>query len=372
MLIDPHTNLLHQWKQKQFLLDQLQIIANLPVTSLSQQKNLLEKQFSDFVFQSNMDSLFGGLLVSGHKDQLVSSQQKYYKPAITNIYLAELLIAADQVFYHGTFSFIGKQIVEYLLKRISNDESSQIITNQYFNQENLDCYFSDATLKYLLEQKEEQLLLALTTPDLLNKKDIGGRLVSYCRSLREAAAGIDIHYKEAQILEFSLLDKLTKGSVSKKACSTDSIENYFEVNCELLAMLSKSLFIEHDSEKGSLSKEFFYKLYRKLMKSDNNQNLLINLIYSGILLLQVDFDHDIVTCIDKMTLQLGEGIKQQEADEKQKMQLDVIKLFQYRKNPKLDSLNTQLVFLSKQQIDLDVRLIELKAKFNPYRLVFVI
>lgn len=372
MLINPHASILHQWKQKQSLLDQLQDIANLPITSLSQQRDTLEKQFSDYIFQNDIDFLFGGLLVNGDAGQLNSSEQKYYKPVITNIYLAEILIAADQVFYHGLFSFVGTQIIEYLLNQISNDESRQITTNKYFSRENLDCYFSDASLKNLLNEKEYQLVLALTSPDSGDKKDVGGRLVSYCRSLREAATSIDIHYKEAQILEFSLLDKLTKSSTPKKACSIGSIEKYFEINCELLAMFGKSSLIQNDSGKGAFSKEFFYKLYCHFKKGDENQTSLINFIYSGILLLQIDFDHDMVSCIDKMTLQLREDIKQQETDGKLKIQLDVVKLFRHRKTPKSSSLKTQLLFLSKQQIDTDVRLTELKAKFDPHRLVFVV
>ena len=371
MLIDPHTNLLHQWKQKQSLMDQLQNTANLPITSSSQQRDTLEKQFTDFVFQNSLDSLFGGLLVNCHEDQLNSVQQKYYKPAITNIYLAELLIAADQVLYDGSFSFIGNQIVEYLITQISNQKNKLLNTNRYTDLKNLNCFFSHSTLNGLLEGKELQLLLALTSPSPDKEVDSEYILLSYARPLRDAAANIDMHYKEAQIIEFGLLDKL-KNSKHEKHFVSEPIENCFEVNCELLVILSKNLLNNYEPNIAKLAMDMFNKLYLEFLNESENRNWLINLIYTGIMLLQLEFDGDLVATIDQLILQLAKEPKTGKADEKSKYQETVIELFRQRRNIESNPSNVQLLFLSKKQIDLDTRLMELRARFNPHRLIFVV
>ncbi len=369
MLINPHTNLLYQWKQKQSLLDQLQSIANLPVTSLSLQRDTVEKQFSDFVFQNSIDCLLGGLVVNGHKERLIFSRQPYYKPAITNIYLAELLIAADQVFYHGSFSFIGKQIVQYFICQISN--SKLLDVDRYTDLKNSDYFFNHSTLQDLLEDKEIRLLLALTSSSSNRKSSSEGILLSYTRSLRDSAANIEMHYKEAQIIEFSFLNKL-RNSKPDKVFTSSPIENCFDVNCELLALFSKVLVDDLEPNTAELATEMFGELYRQLNNDSNNRNGLVNLIYAGIMLLQVEFNLELAATIDKLTLQLDKEAKIEKSNERSQYQEMVIKIFQQRKKSLSSPAKIQLLFLSKQQIDLDSRLMELKAKFNPYRLVFVV
>jgi len=371
MLINPHTSILHQWKQKQSILDQLQEIASLPITSSSHQRDTLEKEFIEFIFQNDIDFLFGGLLVDGHTSQLTSSRQKYYKPTITNIYLAEILIAADQVFYHGIFSFVGNQIIGYLIREISNGKNNLLDINRFTDLNNSDCFFSLSVLKDLLEDKEFHLLIALTSPSSIKEVSSEDLLLSYTRSLREAAENIDMHYKEAQIVEFSLLNKL-KTNKFERDFSSSQIENGFVVNCELLALLSKHLINGGDASSAKLAIEIFHGLHKQLLDDSVDANDLVSLIHAGIMLLQIDFDLDLVVIIDKLTLQLAEQSTSQKTNEKSEYQEMVIKLFQQRKNAQSNPSKIQLLFLSRQQIDLDARLMDLRAKFNPCCLVFIV
>lgn len=371
MPINPHTNLLEQWSQKQFMLDQLQAIANLPIDSSSRQRDTIEKQLFDFVFQKTFDSLFGGLIVNSNEAQLNSFQQKYYKPVITNIYLAETLIAADQVLYHGTFSFIGKQIVEYLISQVTGRKNKLIETHQFTALKNSDCFFCHSTLKGLLDHKELQLLLALTSSSNSKIIDSEGILLSYARPLIEAATNIEMHYKEAQIIEYNLLNKL-KTSKSQREFISNPMESCFDINCELLVLLSHPLINNSVPSKTMLAVEMFYELSRRLDNESTNRNHIVNLAYAGIMLLQAEFDLDLVATIDKLTQQLSKQLKNKAPDDKTKLREQIIGLFQQRNKTCSKTSKIHLFFLSKQQVDLDTRLMELKAKFNPYQLVFIV
>ena len=372
MLIFPHTSQLDQWQQKQNLLNQLHEIANISVTSTSHRRERLEKQFTDFIFQQTKDSLYGGFLSKRVDEQGASCGEFFHKPLITNIYLSELLLAADQVFYRGYFSFIAKQIIEDLVRQISDSGSRVIEMNQYSEYKKLACFFSHATLKDLLNDKENQLLLALTSPDSGKSINVDGVLISYTRSLRDASANINMHYKEAQIVEFSLLDKLRKNGKKEMGVSTSPLQEYFTVNCELLVLLSKHLLIDYQSSTARLTKEIFHRLYKRFTSDSENRRSLVNLIYAGIMLLQVEFDLELVATVDRLTLQLSEQPNTEVPSEKPRMQEIIITLFSQRNSPKSNSTAIQMLLLSKQQVDLDQRLMALKARFNPNRLVFVI
>ncbi len=372
MLNYSHTSQLELWQQKQNLLDQLLQIANISITSTSRRRERLEKQFTDFIFQQPKDSLYGGFLSKRADKPETYSSDLFHKPLITNIYLSELLLAADQVFYRGYFSFIAKQIVEDLIGQISDSGSMIIEINQYFEYKKLACFFSHATLKDLLNDKENQLLLALTSPDSAQNNNMDGFLISYTRSLRDASAKIDMHYKEAQIVEFGLLDKLRKKGKKELVFFTSELQEYFAVNCEILVLLSKSLLNDYQPSTAMLTKNIFHGLYKRLTNSSKNRRSLVNLIYAGIILLQVEFDLELVATVDRLTLQLSEQPNTEEQCEKSKIQEIVITLFSQRNSLQSISATMQMLFLSKEQVDFDLRLTELKAQFNPNRLVFVV
>jgi hypothetical protein len=367
MLISPLSNPFHQWQQKQQILDQLAQIADLPITSKSQQRKQLQQQFSDLIFEQSLDPLFGGLVI-----EYDDVNNRYQKPLLTNIYLAEMLIAADQVFYRGDFSFIGKQITDYLVTQLSQSETELIESNRHFKLKQLNCFFSYSKIKSLLNEKENQLLLALTSLYSPKYSNTDGLLIAYCRSLREAADRINMHYKEAQILEFSLLQKLKTGCNKENDATVSPIENSFEVNCELLVLLSKCLVNKYDPLTAKRSKKMFDALNQRLNSDSIDRCSLLNLIYSGIILLQVDFDLEIVATIDRLTLQLAKEVNLEKPNKKSEYQENIIRFFQQRNHCDHNTSKIQMLFLAKDKVDLDSRLMEIKARFDPYRLIFLV
>lgn len=374
MLIDPNANHLQQWQQKQRILDQLHEIANLPITADPQQRKELQQHFFDFIYQQNFDSLSGGLLVK--------TEEFYYKPIITNLYLSEILIAADQVFYQGDFLFVGRLILNNIVNRLSITEKFIVEHEEYCKKNQLSCFFKQNIIDDLLDKKERQLLFALIPKTLA----IDGCLITYNRSLRDASERINMHYKEAQMIEFSLLNKLKDSRPIDTFVKSERIENIFELNCELIISLTNCLMIKDNAKTSCLLKILFQDLLKLLKNELRNRNNLTNLIYSGIILLQYNFDSELICQIEDLLIQLVKYPVSEIGSEKVAMQEATINLFikslskrgiisgveVFNPTSNLFADKLELLFLSRELVDLNTQLVELRSKFNPYRLVYTL
>ena len=145
---------------------------------------------------------------------------------------------------------------------------------------------------------------------------------------------------------------------------------------------------EYKDEILSLSKKLFEKLYKKIEHEPKDRNHLVNLIYSGVILLQVNFEFNLVNKIGGLVVRLANHLRTGEANEKMRMQETTLILFfraltkrgilsvNYSNLGLIEDVNysrkIQLIFLSKEQLDLDVRLMQLKARFNPHQLIYVV
>ncbi len=195
MLFDFNTSIAKQNQQKDAILNVLNEIAQQPITASPKQRDNLQDQLIQFIYDNPFDSLYGGLVLreKNHDDNSFS----YFKPKESNELLSEIFTVADQVLYHGLFSFTARQIDGYLMGK----EQTHLSLGEF------PAFVSNEVLKNKLNDKEKQLLNALVA----NKKYEShqqGIFVSYSRSLKDAAQAIDMHYKEAQIIEFSIQSKL--------------------------------------------------------------------------------------------------------------------------------------------------------------------
>jgi len=253
MLIDPNANQLNQCKQKQDYLKKLHRIKNIPVTESTKERDQLEQECLDYIYEKTFDSLFGGLIVE--KNNL------YYKPIITNLYLCELLVTAGCVFCQGEFLYVGKQILDNVINTLSECSERSVKSENYFEQKHLPCYFNKNKIIVLLDEKESQLLFALTS----SNKD-PGILISYVCSLTEAAEKINMHYKQAQIIEFNFRKKLVSFGKKSKLFEAQKIEDDFNFNRLLLTSLKNIIGLVEVDFKQSVILKIQY-LISKLEKS---------------------------------------------------------------------------------------------------------
>lgn len=191
MLFDTQASITEQRQQKTVLLKALNEIAEQPITASPVQRDTLQQQLIQFIYKQPFDSLYGGLVLQKE------SRSEYFKPKETNQLLSEIFTKADQVFYHGLFSYTAKKIDDCLTK--ADHGLKKLI--------DFPACFTINELNTLLDNNENKLLQSLIHPAkiTLGKENF---FISYSQPLKDAALRIDMHYKEAQILEFSIQNKL--------------------------------------------------------------------------------------------------------------------------------------------------------------------
>jgi len=195
MLFDFNASMVKQNQQKEVILERLNEIAQQPITASPKQRDNLQEQLIQFIYQTPFDSLYGGLVLRDKSHNKTSLA--YFKPKETNKILSEIFRLADQVFYHGLFSYMAKQIDGYL----TGTEQKCLSLDK------LPAFFTNEVLNHQLDDKERQLLNSLVSQHKY-QSDLQGLFISYSRSLKDAALAINMHDKEAQIIEFSIQSKL--------------------------------------------------------------------------------------------------------------------------------------------------------------------
>jgi len=227
MLLTPSSSLLNQWQEKQACLQQLQQVSASTITASTKKRDSLEQTYLSFVYQNSFDPLFGGLIVQ--KNDL------YFKPIITNLYLSEILITAGHILCQGKLLYVGQSSLNNALDKLLVFSSFFEVSENYFSQTNLPCYLSSDEINQLLDEKERALFSALSF------SNGSGTIVSYKCSLINAAKKIDMHYKEAQILEFGFREKLKTHRLNSNNGTTNKIASEGETRIEFKDRLITSL-----------------------------------------------------------------------------------------------------------------------------------
>jgi len=380
MLISTKQNTHTLWQQKQDLFDQLGLLANLSIFDEPQEKEALKTKLLEFIYSHSFDPIYGGLLINrennGHKETLT----KYYKPLLINLYLHEIFMAADQVFYDGELNHQGRLIFRYLIARLENKE---IEFDRYDEIKNIDNYFSYEQINNQLNDKEKKLFIALISED---KHSDNGYLFCYKRSLKEASNSINMEYKQAQILDFSIKEKLKAIEDKENSSTKIKIQDSFSTKCELIISLVSHGLSEFNKKQEKLLFNLFEGLYIEI-KEDNNYKKLIDLITSGIYLLQLNFDLKILSKLDKLIIVFYKNNNVSEKSNRDNLRIALLDQFitelssrnilpnnfnnmDAKTNKKLDRV-FELIFLDKNQVDTASKLVEMRSKYNPYRLIYL-
>ncbi len=384
MFLTPNSNFCTQWTESQQVLEELHQIAHQSITAPPQRRDQLQASFIALIYQQDFDSLYGGLIIQ--KESMTDNQPSvvFYKPIIANLFIAELLLTADQVFYHGELSFVGKQALQNVISLISQPNQSLLQYQEYFLKSELACFFNKETLEQRLTARDKQLLLALTS-NVDSSTDGEDNLMCYKLSIREAAENIGMHYKEAQIIENNIRLKLTNKQIQKASKNLEQLSNVIEINCQFIITLGRYLTNQYDEDNWLLAKQLFQTIDDKINTTNHTRNDLINLIYSGIVLLQVNFDLELLDTIKRLLQQINNLPQIPKNDEKMIQQESFIAVFieeLIKRNMLSENLSglfsvtekyhPKVIFLSKIQTDLDIQRMELRSKYHAYRLVYVI
>ncbi len=272
------------WLEKQSYLIELYKLSHASILDDPSARDRFEQQMVKFIYDHDFDAINGGIILQtpicqpplNAKEQqnpqtdsvnnlaaTAASKKKYHKSLAINIILTEILACTDRVLYNGLFSITASRQLNFLFNHLFDQVPAV--------QNELSCYFSLDALSQLLEANELALIEALTaenadtlenadspenvdtldklaskekvtdkesiiTGEKFKKSNKKGLLVCYHRSLSEAADSINMPYKQAQIIEFQALQKLSHHlsgtNKNLNAESPPTVTNYFANNAE--------------------------------------------------------------------------------------------------------------------------------------------
>ena len=375
------------WSSTQEILKELTKIANQSITASLDEKETLFEQFLNTIYSGYFDELTGGLI--SNKD----SNNLYYKPTSINLSLCRLLLASDQVFYHGEFRLVANKILLNLASSITSASNKQLEYESYFDIEELYCSFNSKTLTSILEKSELALFKALS-----NNKLISNQLIyTKCCSLKDASTKINMHYKEAQILEYSINEKLNKytNTLSKsKIFSKIELDDTFQINSEFIEVISESWSSNKNIIQRNLAESIFTTLEAELNRNDKAGQFyhgdLLNLICAGISLLTIAFNQRLLNRIFDL-IKKSNSINTNENNpldsrEKTNYQKDFIitflkslpsqfdipeELLKFTVDKLHSNSSFNLVFIDKHSIDCDQQVTFLNSKFNAFQKIFI-
>jgi len=404
LLIDPFATNDRLWAQKQKRLSQLRDCANQPITAPIDVKQSFLDRCEQFVFDQQFDALFGGMLVKQSKSGC--ENPIYSKPILANLYLVDILLATDQVFYSGEFSFVANKIVSYLLTKIPETEVGLVETTEWFLLSDLACAFDNKDLKNLLGYNELVLLDALIEDEGFGDKQ--HRLICYQRSLKTASKQINMHFKQAQIIEHGMRSKLIKRSKSGATNKITGLDGVVSINCALVVALCQlQLFFKYE-KLIKIAKTLFSKVLEHVSKARYEQkpldyHSLVDIAFARLILLQLDFDITVFDQISPLNSEINQQLSNLDSStrlgEEQQYKANFINQFIMRvtpifglelqeiKLPGAEAPNTEFssrtkfqiqneafrfVFLDKGTADLDRKITELRSKYDNRLFVFQI
>lgn len=379
----PTTNI---WQVKTTLLNNIVELSNLPITAPQDEQLTFRAKFLEFIYKNCVDTLYGGLIYQANQESN-SIEKICFKPLDLNVLIADLLLDADRFFYTGQLNHIALKIINYFCQQLANSNTGLIEFQEEFTTSELPCFFTMEYLNSRLSLEEKTLLLTLAEKNSTINKKLDGIIYCQSKSLKQAADEIGMQYKLAQIFEYSIQIKLAVDS-NQKPTHLKTLICPFVSNCQLLILLSKGYLYSNIIEMVKISNDLFENLTKYSLSDNLNQEELVNLALAGFHYLQVKFDNSILKelafCLDKLsdaTPSYNED--NQSLFEKQTLS-QIIEAF-CQKNL-LDLKYAQLAkeiiperkdfwtieWLQKTQIDLDNQLVSIRAKFSPYRLIYII
>ncbi len=416
MSLQEKTNILNQtellgrytspnhWLTTNKLLKELTEIANQPIFASVKDKDILFDLFIKTIYCGYFDELQGGLLIEKNvslPDSILKKYNKknnllYHKPLTINLSLCRLLLAADQVFYHGEFRVIAHKI---LFNIIYMKEKHTLYNENYSDIKGFYCSFDKRSITSILDKHELALFESLS-----NGKTIDGQLL-YTKtcSLKDAAKNANVEYKESQIIEHSINQKLItyndKVKVTKLSIKGKSLDQ-FQINCELIEVISEYLSFSDNANLKEQADNIFTSLDQELRTKDesktNSFTNSLSLICAGISLLTTSFES---LLLSKITALLSDTFFLNNFDTNHyfsnSVDLNVEKI-NYQKNLVITFITSlpeqfnlpnkllkiacselalkykfNLVFIERYSVDQEQQITNLKSKFNTLQKIFL-
>lgn len=393
----------NHWLVTQNLLEEMTNIASQPIYASTDDKEALFTQFLNTIYCGYFDELEGGLILDedlsllcvskGSKVQNLASL--YFKPLSINLSLCRLLLASDLVFYHGEFVNIANKILSHIIASTTNSKNCKLTHELYSPISDFQCSFTPSTLNTILKEQEIALFRSLSKNKTINDQQI----YTQCCSLKDASSSIKMNYKEAQVVEQSIKQKLS-AHLSKlnknEAVINKTILDPFQINCELIEVVCDAFLFRDNPDQRILAEKIFFVLEQEIINDigDNlNINLnLLNLICSGISLLTINFNsillERVLSLIESYSVIAAKVNESNQLRNDRKLEYQKTLIITFLKSlpiqvnysePLLQFIKTEsdikdifnFVFINQQSVDIDQQITLLNSKYNVFQKIFI-
>ncbi|WP_444996577.1 hypothetical protein [Aliikangiella sp. IMCC44359] len=253
MLLDFSSDYYVAWEQLNQLKKRLHHFAHQPITDSVSEKDSLERKTIEFIKQITIDAVEGGFYRIENK--------KYQVNTIENIILAEYLLVADKVFLSGEFIYLANRILLNIQKHLFNRQTSFCISQQNYSN-NPPFKVSGNQLIKILDKNERQLLLAFLGQDTIIENT--HYHLDYFFNIKAAADKSGLHYKQAQIIENTMQQKLSAFLEPQYHPTTNNSKNEIYINTQLLNTITQSIIWHNNKQFISLAEEVYQVLIKHL------------------------------------------------------------------------------------------------------------
>jgi len=386
--ITSNTTAIELWQYKSSFTSKLNELSKQSILTAPDERIEYQKQFFELIYQAPFDALFGGIILP-LSDHNPTDVETFIKPIAVNILMAGLLLDADQVFYTGDLNDVGVRIIDHLCKLITKTPSGLLEKELLFERPQLDCFFTSEQIHQNLTDKEQSLFIALVGKQSKKSTEQNsletGHLFCLSQNLNSAASEINMPIKQAQILEYSIQSKLKQISTSLSHCER-KLNDSLSTNCQLLILLSNSYHYTSERKLIVPATKLANSILETIAHNQMDQQTKVSIIFATLHFLQIDFKLNILDKLCRVLDLLSPNEFDQELTPKHLFERQAISeiieglvdasLIDVRYAQLTKTLKTsttkqwQLILLSQRQIDLDRQMVAIRAKFNPYQLVF--
>jgi len=388
MLIDPLAEYCQQKLQYQSILLELNKIATGSIDASMSQRDQLELRLIQSIYQQDFDALFGGCLVEE------PSKATFSKPLSFNCLLCDIYLTASRVLFNGQLRLVGQQLLDLLTSYFVDNQTGSDYGDKL---ESFKHCFNRQQIESGLTQDEQNLFLALIKkqPNCTPSEQ-----QSFCyhnkQSLTDAAEFIGMELKQAQIIEYSLQQKLKDMAYfSDELRDLNNLDELNKANKKQLptTQQNRSMEIQFQSQFIiNLCKENFannrilhldyarQQLLANLNESflneeGTNGDLKIEVFYAAIYFLQVDFDSDLLKMLEQLWLKDLSRVQVEALSLIYRTELELIQYFAqtfFDANIPLVKSDCQIIVFQKNNLSCLEEINRFRAEYRFHRLVFVL
>lgn len=260
------------------------------------QLSLFEPQDKRDKFLNDCHLLVNGLCKDSISGGCYQIEKNEVKLSLSyNLLLADFLQAASQTFFDGELNYAANQIFTSLFQFLTQAGSNLLVDEMSFLKVEAPFIIDGELLLAKLDLLEINLLASLLGCGKFCSKQV--YWINYKSNLRDAAEEAKIHFKQAQILEESINDKLKLLVAQKYKSSNVTPLVKLALNAQVLSALVDAELKGHTFSYQHIIEPVKLALHDALIQQQLGNTSIIEISYAMLNYSQLSFDNDLVDLV---------------------------------------------------------------------------